>query len=65
VRRLEFGIEGRSAALERIELRPAVAQEAVGIDHLQHLDLLAVGTGGAGACSVPSLARCAKEAITG
>jgi hypothetical protein len=46
VRRLELRDRGPFAALERIELRPAIAEEAVGVDQLQHLDLLAVGSGG-------------------
>jgi len=43
IRRLQFGDVGALLALERIEIRPAVAEEAVGVDHLQDLDLLLVG----------------------
>ena len=45
MRRLELGNRRALAALERVNLRPAVAQEAIGIDHLQHFDLLAVWRG--------------------
>lgn len=44
--RLELGDLRALGALERIEVGPAVAEEAVGVDQLQHGDLLLVLAGG-------------------
>ena len=48
MRGLQFGNVGPFGPLERIELSPAIAEEAVGIDHLQHADLTLVVGGRAG-----------------
>jgi hypothetical protein len=42
VKRLEFRHRRTFRALQRIQLRPAIAEEAVGIDQLQNLDLLSI-----------------------
>ena len=42
VGRLEFGDLRALGALERVEVGPAVAEEAIGVDQLQHGDLLLV-----------------------
>jgi hypothetical protein len=42
VGRLQLGDGGSFATLERIDLRPAIAEKAIGIDHLQYLDLLVI-----------------------
>ena len=42
VGRLQFGNRGTLAAFQGIELRPAIAEEAVGVDQLHHFPRLAV-----------------------
>ncbi len=44
--RLQFGNGRAFAPLERIDLRPAIAKESVGVDQLQHLHLFAIDSGG-------------------
>ena len=59
---VEFRDRRPLLALQRIELRPAVAQEAVGIDQLQHLDLLfGILLAGAGRCRQGALLGALRE----
>jgi hypothetical protein len=68
-RRLELGDRRALGALERIEVGPARAEEAVGRDQALHVHLLArdreVGTRLAFRAKALALARCAKDSTTG
>ena len=63
VRGLELGQCGTRHALERVEVGPARAEEAVGVDQLQHADLLLVVDRRSGRHAVAALLRLLGEGV--